>query len=324
MKLSSGLLRVFPALALLTAIVCIHPNRLQADHRRDRGDDQPIRSLLYPGATTKIYVRFMPWFGDSKHINVGYHSDDPQQIAGQVSEMMRRGIDGAIVDWYGPDHGMSSRSTELLLKESERQGFQFGISVDGGPLKECQKKGCDLTGFLLSELRYAENHFERSPSYIRFQGRPVVCFFDNDKYPVDWNRIRSSLSLDPIFLFRNSGAFDNPHADGAFSWLAPEMAKGNDPEALQYLDNFYDKARQHPDRFVMGSVYKGFDDSRASWSSGRRIREGCQTWHDTFNVINRHFSAKHQLPALLIVTWNDYEEGTAIEPGTGCRDRDRD
>jgi hypothetical protein len=24
----------------------------------------PVRSLLYPGATTRIFVRYMPWFGE--------------------------------------------------------------------------------------------------------------------------------------------------------------------------------------------------------------------------------------------------------------------
>jgi len=148
----------------------------------------PIRSLLYPGATTKIYVRVMPWFGDSKHVQVGYRSDDAGQVSSQVQDMMSRGIDAAIVDWYGPDHGVSSQSTDLLFRESQARGFGFGISVDGGPLKECMKKGCDLTGFLLSELRYAEQNYERSNVYVRWHDRPLVFFFDGEKYPVDWDQ----------------------------------------------------------------------------------------------------------------------------------------
>lgn len=279
----------------------------------------PLRSLLYPGATTKIYVRMMPWFGDNRHIQVGYRSDDRQQVASQVADMMARGIDGAVVDWYGPGDSMTSRSTELLLKESEARGFQFAVSVDGGPLKSCQKRGCDVNGQLLSELQYAEKNFEGSSSYIRWQGRPVVFFFDAEKYPIDWQQIRQSLRLSPLFVFRNSGAFDNPNSDGAFSWVAPETAKPNDPEGLQYLERFYSRAQRASGKFAMGSVYKGFDDSRASWGQGRRIPENCgQTWLDTFAEINRFYSASRQLPAVLIVTWNDYEEGTAIEPGVGC------
>src|SRR5437879_13895037 len=60
----------------------------------------PIASLLYPGATTKIYVRFMPWFGDQKHYPVGYRSDDGGQVRRQVDDMMSRGIQGAFIAWY--------------------------------------------------------------------------------------------------------------------------------------------------------------------------------------------------------------------------------
>jgi hypothetical protein len=278
----------------------------------------PIRSLLYSGATTKIYVRLMPWFGDSKHIQVGYRSDDPQQIAKQITDMMGRGIEGAVVDWYGQDHGVSSRATDLFFKESDARGFQFAVSVDGGPLKSCIKSGCNVNALLLSQLQYAEKKYEGSPNYVRWEGRPVVFFFDSD-LPIDWQSVRASLSLSPLFVFRNSGAFDNPNGDGAFAWVAPEAAKPNDPESLEYLERFYQRAQQHPGKFAMGAVYKGFDDSRASWGKGRRIPENCgKTWLDTFGVINRHYSASHQLPAVLIVTWNDYEEGTAIEPGIGC------
>jgi hypothetical protein len=32
-------------------------------------------------------------------------------------------------------------------------------------------------------------------------------------------------------------------------------------------------------------------------------------------VFRRYYNDSHPLPFLLIVTWNDYEEGTAIERG---------
>ena len=60
-----------------------------------------IRSLLYGGATTKIYAHLLTWFGRSGHMNVGYRSDDPAQVHRQVEEMISRRIQGAILDSYG-------------------------------------------------------------------------------------------------------------------------------------------------------------------------------------------------------------------------------
>src|SRR6478609_8966045 len=52
-----------------------------------------IHSLLYPGATTKLYAHLMPWWGDPRHIDVRYSSHNTGQIHRQISDMISRGID---------------------------------------------------------------------------------------------------------------------------------------------------------------------------------------------------------------------------------------
>lgn len=309
-----------------TALSCENVNNTSASPRYRGGSSGnappgsvskvPIRSLLYRGSQTRIYTRFMSWFGDSRHRDVGYRSDDPQQVSRQVADMMSRGIQGAIVDWYGPNGGVKNQSTILLMKEAERRGgFEFAVSEDAGSIRDCEKPGCDPTEKLISDLNYAAQHFTASPAYLRFEGRPAVFFFGLEKSAIDWRRVRRGLPLNPLFFFRNSGTFSNPDADGAYSWIAPETAGPDDPMALQYLERFYSKA-QHSDKIAMGSAYKGFNDSDASWGKGRTIDQQCgQTWLATFAEAERFYSAGHQLPALIIPTWNDYEEGTEIETG---------
>ena len=274
----------------------------------------PIRSLLYPGAQTRIYARYMPWFGDPRHHDIGYRSDDAEQVARQVADMMSRGIQGAIVDWYGPKSGPKNDSTTLLMKEAERQGLEFAISEDAGALSDC-KQGCDVTAHLISDLQYVAEHFEFSPAYVNFDGKPAIFFFGLEKQPIDWRRVKQSLRPKPLFFFRNSGAFSDPDADGAYAWIAPETANSGDPMAMKYLERFYSKA-QGSSKIAMGSAYKGFDDAEANWGKGRVIDSQCgHTWLSTFAEASRFYSARHQLPALMIPTWNDYEEGTEIETG---------
>lgn len=298
-------------------------NNTSAIHGSANGNAQPgnvsklpIRSLLYPGANTIIVVRFMPWFGDKGHREFGYHSDDQKQIERQVEDMLSRGIDGAVVDWYGPEAAFKNHVTELLLREAERRGLKIAISEDSGALKDCQKAGCDLTGKLISDLRYVAEHFQQSSAYLRIGDRPLVTFFGLEKYDIDWRRVRSQVPGNPMFLFRNSGAFDLPYGDGAYSWIAPETAKAGNPYGFEYLEHFHDVARRHPDKFVMGSAYKGFDDSLAGWGKGRKIDQNCgRTWLGTFDIANHFYNSKRPLPALIVVTWNDWEEGTEIESG---------
>jgi hypothetical protein len=237
----------------------------------------PIRSLLYPGSQTRIFTRYMPWFGDVHHREVGYRSDDAQQVARQVADMISRGIHGAIVDWYGPRSGSKNDSTILLMKEAERQGLEFAISEDAGALADC-KQGCDVTAHLISDLQYVADRFESSPAYVRFDGRPPVFFFGLEKYSIDWRRVKQTLRPKPLLFFRNSGAFNDPDADGAYSWIAPETVNPSDPMATKYLERFYSKA-QTSNKIAMGSAYKGFDDAEASWGKGRVIDMQCgHTW----------------------------------------------
>src|ERR1700683_3692658 len=60
-----------------------------------------VHSLLYSGGNTKVYAHLLLWFGGSNHMNVGYSSTDPGQIHNQITDMISRGIDGVIIDWYG-------------------------------------------------------------------------------------------------------------------------------------------------------------------------------------------------------------------------------
>lgn len=276
----------------------------------------PIRSLLYPNATTLVVVRFMPWFGDKGHKEFGYRSNDERQVSRQVEDMMSRGIDGAVVDWYGQDAGFKNQVTELLLREGERRGFKMAVSLDAGALKDCQKKGCDVTGKLVDDLRYAADHFEKSSAYLRINDRPLITFFGTEKLSIDWGRVRQQVPGNPLLLFRNSGAFELPYGDGGFSWIAPETVKPGNPYGFEYLEHFNETAKRHPGKFVMGSAYKGFDDSEAGWSKGRKIDQNCgRTWLGTFDILNRFYNERHPLPAVILVTWNDWEEGTEIESG---------
>lgn len=278
----------------------------------------PISSLLYPGANTKIYVRFMPWFGEKNHTLAGYHSDDPQQIRSQIDDMMSRGIAGAFIAWYGQNDSFKDKVTTRFMQEAERRGggFQFALSYSG-TLDSCAKdSGCDVTEAIVSEINYANQRYMGSPAYVKVNGRPLFFIFDLTKYSIDWSRVRREVQGQPLLMFRNSGGFNHPQSDGAYAWLAPEGSKSEDAASLAYLDRFYHAAKQNNGEVVIGSAYKGFDDSRASWGKNRHIPEQCGlTWLSTFAKVNQEYSARNQLPMLLIVTWNDYEEGTEIETG---------
>ena len=277
-----------------------------------------IRSLLYSGSTTRIYAALMPWFGSSDHMSVGYTSSDPAEIGAQISDMRSRGIQGAIIPWYGYQSNLTiNRDTALnFMQAAQSSGnFEFSIMIDVGAVdRYAQQNGCDVTAQLIDELNYIAGTFYGSSAYTRVNGRPLLYLFGIEAYYVDWSKVRSSISGDPMFMVRNPGAFTDSNADGGYSWVEIDPSNPNDM-MLSYLDAFY-AAAQSSSKYTVGSGYKGFNDTLAAWGSNRIVNQQCGlTWLDTFAEANKYYSSSRQLPAMQVVTWNDYEEGTEIESG---------
>ena len=278
------------------------------------------RNLLYPGATTQIYAHFMPWFGQSNNMSVGYNSDDAGQVKKQVDDMMSRGIQGTVIDWYGPNKTVENGTTLLMKSEAESHGGQFVFAVmeDVGALNSCANtSGCSVTQQLINDLTYAYNTYMISPAYMASNGHPLVYFFGVDKYTIDWNVVRQSVPGNPYFLFQGSSGFTHSQSNGSFSWISVNTSNADD-EGLAYLDNFYNAAQSYPSYLTIGSAYAGFNNSLASWagSSPKIMKQHCgQTWMDTFGRVGNHYSTTNPLYAIQLVTWNDYEEGTELESG---------
>jgi hypothetical protein len=271
-----------------------------------------IRSLLYPGATTRIYAHFMPWFGGSNHMNVGYSSTDPNQVRRQVQDMISRGIDGAIIDWYGPG-STSDTVTKLVMAEAEKHpAFSFAVMVDKGAIPRAGCGSCSAQQALINELNYIAKTYYGSPAYLRWKGRPMVTNFDLDlHYTLDWSAVASAVAGHPAFIFQHSGGFTHAQTSGSYSWVILSSDYG-----MSYLSNFYNAGLAHGWEDAYGAAYKGFNDSLASWGSKRVMSQQCgQTWLQTFSKINNMYNSSNQLDALQLVTWNDYEEGTEIETG---------
>ena len=269
-----------------------------------------VHSLLYRGATTKIFAHLMLWFGESAHMNVGYNSNDPSQVQRQITDMVSRGIDGVVIDWYGPNN-LVDEATQLVMREAEKHaGFTFAIMIDAGALgKACSD--CSAQDALTQLLQYVEKTYFKSPAYFTIDGQPVVTSFNVDA-SVNWKAANAALKVPPRFLFQNQDGFTHSMSDGSYSWVMPQM-----PDyGLDYLSSFYGTGISFPRIETVGAAYKGFDDALAAWGSGRAMGQQCgQTWLQTFAKINSFYNSAKQLPFLQLVTWNDYEEGTEIESG---------
>lgn len=272
-----------------------------------------IHSLLYPGSTTEIYAELQPWFGDKRHMQVGYVSWDPRQVDKQLNDMLSRGITGVVIDWYGPADDTERTTLAWLAAAQNHPGFKVSIMIDKGAVTLSPCSGCTPQQTLIYLTTYVLEHYATSPAYATVNGKPVITEFDLDlHYALDWKAIQAATSSNVTWIFQGSSGFAHSFTDGSYAWMhATSTVYGMD-----YLTTFYSAAMKVPQNIAWGAGYKGFNDTLASWTLNRVVGQQCgQTWLQTFDMINKYYNSGAQLPALQLVTWNDYEEGTELESG---------
>lgn len=273
-----------------------------------------IHSLLYPGAATKIYAHMVLWFGESSHMNIGYNSTDPNQVKSQIDDMVSRGIDGVILDWYGPGNPLDQAALQIMAQAETHPGFTFAIMIDQGAIEWYSCQGCSPQQALVNDLQYIEKTYFPSSAYMKFDGKPMITQFNvNLSYPsVSWNAALAEMSTQPALIFENNDGFTADLTEGSYSWVMPTASD----YGLPYLTSFYQTGISYSSEQTIGATYKGFNDTYASWGSHRIMPQQCgQTWLQTFSEVNGLYNSGKPLPYLQLVTWNDYEEATELESG---------
>ncbi len=315
----AGTLTITPTTTLIaeTSNNTSAANSFQAQSNGDIGASNisklDIHTLLYPGASTKIYAHLMLWFGGPSPMNVGYRSDDPAQVHRQIEDMVSRGIDGVIMDWYGPGNFEDTVAKLVMAEAESHPGFTFAIMVDKGAIQWNSCSGCDPQQALIRQIQYVEDTYFASPAYMRVSGKPVITNFDLDlHFTLDWNAVNTAVGGTPFYIFQHSEGFTHALSGGSYAWVEPTTKDF----ANSYLTKFYTAGQAAPQEETIGGAYKGFNDTLASWSMNRIMSQQCgQTWLGTFDKIDSSYNAGHQLDSLQLVTWNDYEEGTELETG---------
>ena len=282
-----------------------------------------VHTLLYPGSTTRVLAHYLPWWGpDPRGVAVGYRSDDPSQALRTFEDMHSRGVDGVVVDWYGKGHFVDTAWKASMPALARFPRMTFSIMIDSGTFKFNACRGCDLTDTILYHLDYAAREYFTSKQYLRYDGHPVVFEFAIEAAgKADWARIRAAHP-EIYWIHTHASGFDVPYSNGGFVWVQPSsrmLAHVGSLRDRAHRARFYEFAmKKGSGPITVGGAWSGFDDSRAPWAAAEPsyLEQACgQTWLDTFRSINDRYDARHQLPFVQLITWNDYEEGTALEPG---------
>src|SRR5215469_562569 len=273
------------------------------------------------GSTPQVVALYEAWFGHPRHMDVGYSSQDPGEIATQIRQAKAQGITAFVVDWYGDREPFIDKSYAVIQNTAAKNKFQVAMLYD----ETDQDDGATdeaIADFTMFHDSYLSEKSPGQQAYLTYQGRPVIFIFPKGGH-TDWSKVRAVVnkwSTPPFLIYENLPGQYADAFDGFYAWVNPGdkgWAADGSNWGDQYLDNFYKTMQsKYPDKIIVGGAWASFDDSKASWGLNRHISSRCgQTFTDTFNFWRKDFPANEPPPFLMLETWNDHEEGTAIEGG---------
>lgn len=278
---------------------------------------------LPPAPTgTQMLAVYEPWFGTPHHINVGYSSHDPAVITRQIAQAKNLGISGFVIDWYGYREAFHDHSYALVQTLAAQNNFHVAMMYDEASEAHGDATQSTLVDFNKFHDSYLMPDSPGREAYLTYKGRPVIFIFSHGGN-TDWSRVReetNSWNPRPLLIYEGRRMLDPSTFDGYYAWISPGP-KGWSADGSHwgegYLIHFYREMQsKYPDKIVVGAVWPGFDDSKASWGKGRFMSQRCgKTFADTMHIAQQYYPSDNPLPFLLVETWNDYEEGTAIERG---------
>ena len=273
------------------------------------------------GNAPDILAVYEAWFGFSKHISVGYSSHDPKVIKDQIRRARAAGISAFVVDWYGDREPFIDASYALIQKLAAKQHFKVAMMYDetDGDVGATDEAIADFTMF---HDTYLSPNSPGYKAYLTYEGRPLIFVFPKGGH-TDWDKVRALVNTwnpVPFLINENLPGKYAADFDGYYAWISPGDA-GWAPDGShwgkEYLTHFYQTMRDtYSDKIIIGGAWASFDDNKASWGLNRHISPRCgQTFTDTFSLWRSEFPKNDPIPFLIVETWNDWEEGTAVEKG---------
>jgi hypothetical protein len=256
-----------------------------------------------------------------------YDSADPVVLEYHVLLMKLAGVDGVIVDWYGRDnhldYAINNERTAGIFKSIRQAGLKFALCYEDRTVLQLITDGVLVATNAIAHAQqtmlYVQSNYFGDPAYLRWRHQPVLLNFGPQyfKSSEQWGRIFSRLepTNQPAFFTEDSRL---PAGIGAFNWppmwlsLAPGARGVLSLAALDnYLANFEQNAGAWP--AFISSAFPRFHDIyqpagvRDYWGY-LGDRKG-----DTLrNTLSRALT--NNAAMVQIVTWNDFGEGTMIEP----------
>ena len=274
----------------------------KAQHHPDRIDGNGLPD---------IWSHYHPMIGP-------YDSSDRDLLECHLLQMKLAGVNGVIVDWYGigntDDYPQIHDATKAMFKAAGRFGMKFAACFEDRSIELAQTRGklqpAQIPAELSRTIQWMDTEWFSKPQHLRLRNRPVLLNF-GPVYVHDaavWSTALEAAKVRPLFyglhhLWKKAGA------DGGFTWVHYDPWEGvPTPETTQRrLREVFNYSSSDPQKLI-ASAYPGFNDVYDQHHPLLDHR------HGEVVKASLQVAIEGPWPIVQLVTWNDYGEGTMIEP----------
>jgi len=294
-----------------------------------------IAQVSKPSNNRLIEADFMMWyqpdlFDGTKTFDVpasgGYNSDDINTIRRQVALAQQACLNGFTAHWFGAKEPRTTANFSKLLAVSRGTGLKHAVVLLENSLRGTTEKD------LIASVNYVLANWANHPNYLKIDGKPVI-FFEGMMRP--WGGVSAAKSgwahvrqaTDPnrkmIWFAEGLGPTFNPLFDGLYVYRIDHQTA---PRSWLKQPVFASQLRAVEQQsgikqYFADTIAPGFDDTRSVKVRATDVRTPAPAfardrgagayYRDTFSV-----TAQTGGDLMLVKSFNEWVEGTAIEPGS--------
>jgi hypothetical protein len=262
-----------------------------------------------------VLAFYYPWFdhntwGSGKTADLPsspYNSDNPAVMARQIDEARGADIDAFVLNWWGTQN-RTNKNLKAMLDVAAQKGFQVAVDFDTNSPVMAGKAA------YAANLRHLLSVHAAHPGYLRYEGRPVVFFYNVSRLTVGaWQNLRAQVDPNHNSIWIAEGTtlkyqsvFDGHHL---YSITWPNRIPPS-----QTLSKFGKQVRKYnrdngSAKLWVATVMPGYDDTRARGSGFAREREGGDHYRQCWEA------AIDSKPDWVVInSYNEWVEGSQIEP----------
>lgn len=289
----------------------------------------------------KVYMHYMPWFeakgeySDSWGSHWTMENKNPDTIGGNGNReiashvypligpydsrdsdvikyhlllMKYAGIDGLLLNWYGTE-GMNQDIDSLLQNSNaiidgvEDLGMEFSVVMEDRFADEE-----DPFDDIKANILYLSQNYYNKSSYVKVDGKPLTLIFGpHESGDQEWAEALSVSPEEEYFIPLMNNSKISQVANGDFAW----PMSGN----VSDIEEYYKSVNTND--LTIAGAFPGFKDYYVEGGIGEvivggwEIPLGADQMKNTLDLVSQYDGS---LDMLQLITWNDFGEGTTIEP----------